>query len=111
MELITERSRIKGVADAWDAQHGPEFRPTLSGSSKTISEKLHALNLSKVSANTVNKIIGNDTWTRLVCDECRKPVTKVAVLYNPDDGSAVFNICEACATKVKTLFKTGVARS
>lgn len=110
MELITERSRIKGVADAWDAQHGPEFRPTLSGSSKTISEKLHALNLSKVSANTVNKIIGNDTWTRLMCDACRKPVTKVAVLYHPGDGSAVVEICESCATKVKTLFKTGVAR-
>ena len=111
MELITERSRIKGVADAWDACYGPEFRPIAGGSSKTISEKLHALNLSKVSANTVNKIIGNDSWTRIVCYECQKPVTKVAVLYNPDDGTAVFEICESCATKVKTLFKTGVARS
>ena len=109
MELITERSRIKGVADAWDAQYGPEFRPTHSGSSKEISEKLHALNLSKVSANTVNKIIGNDTWTRLVCYECQKPVTKVAVLYT-GDGAAAFQICESCATKVKTLFKTGVAK-
>ena len=109
MELITERSRIKGVADAWDAQYGPEFRPTHSGSSKETSEKLHALNLSKVSANTVNKIIGNDSWTRIVCYECRKPVTKVAVLYG-DDGTAVFEICESCATKVKTLFKTGVAK-
>ena len=111
MELITERSRIKTVAERWDAVYGPEFRPTLSGSSKTISKKLHALNLSKVSAATVNKIIGNDSWTRLVCDECREPVTKVAVLYHPGDDSAVFNMCEACATKVKTLFKTGVARS
>ena len=109
MELITERSRIKGVADAWDAQYGPDFRPTVTGSSKTISEKLHALNLSKVSANTVNKIIGNDSWTQIVCYECQKPVTKVAVLYG-DDGTAVFEICESCATKVKTLFKTGVAR-
>ena len=109
MELITERSRIKGVADAWDAQYGPEFRPTHSGSSKETSEKLHALNLSKVSANTVNKIIGNDTWTRLVCYECQKPVTKVAVLYT-GDGAAAFQICESCATKVKTLFKTGVAK-
>lgn len=110
MELITERSRIKTVAERWDAVYGPEFRPTAGGSSKEKSEKLHALNLSKVSANTVNKIIGNDTWTRIVCDECLKPVTKVAVLYNPGDKSAVFEICESCATKVKTLFKTGVAK-
>lgn len=110
MELITERSRIKTVAERWDVVYGPEFRPIAGGSSKTISEKLHALNLSKVSANTVTKIIGNDTWTRIVCDECLNPVTKVAVLYNPGDGAAVFKICESCATKVKTLFKTGVAR-
>lgn len=64
MELITERSRIKTVAER---------------------------------------------WTRLVCDECRKSVTKVAVLY-AGDGNATFEICESCATKVKTLFKTGVAK-
>ena len=109
MELITERSRIKGVADAWDAQYGPDFPLIHDGSSKTISEKLHALNLSKVSANTVNKIIGNDSWTQIVCYECQKPVTKVAVLYG-GDGTAVFEICESCATKAKTLFKTGVAK-
>ena len=110
MELITERSRIKTVAERWDARYAPEFRPMASESSKTISEKLHALNLSKVSAATVNKIIGHDSWTRLVCDECAKPVPKVAVLYHLGDGSAIFEICESCATKVKTLFKTGVAR-
>lgn len=111
MELVTERSRIKTVAERWDAMYGPNFRTFGDGiSSKTISEKLHALNLPKVSANTVNKIIGDDSWTRLVCDECRKPVTKVAVLYHPGDGAAGFEICESCATKVKTLFKTGVAK-
>ena len=109
MELITERSRIKTVAARWDARYGPEFRPTTGGSSKEKSEKLHALNLSRVSAATVNKLIGNDSWTQIVCYECQKPVTKVAVLYG-DDGTAVFEICESCATKVKTLFKTGVAR-
>ena len=110
MELITERSRIKGVADAWDAQYGPDFRPINGGSSKETSEKLHALNLSKVSAATVNKIIGNDAWTRMQCDACRQAVKKLVVLYHPGDGSAAFEICESCATKVKTLFKTGVAR-
>jgi len=110
MELITERSLIKTVAERWDAHYGPEFRAIAGVSSKTISEKLHALNLSKVSAATVNKIIGNDAWTRLVCDECLTPVTKVAVLYHPGDGTAAFEICESCATKVKTLFKTGVAK-
>ena len=109
MELITERSRIKGVADAWDAQYGPGFRPTASGSSKTMSEKLHALNGSKVSAATVNKIIGNDSWTALVCMECNVKVKKVVALYGPH-GDQVYQICEPCATKVKTMFKTGVAK-
>lgn len=109
MELITERSRIKGVADAWDAVYGPEFRPMVSGSSKTISEKLHALNLSKVSAATVNKIIGNDTWTVLICHECYLKVKKVVAFYE-SDGDRAYQICESCATKTKTMFKTGVAK-
>lgn len=109
MELITERSRIKTVAERWDACYGPDFRPIAGGSSKTISEKLHALNLSKVSAATVNKIIGNDTWTKLTCDECLADVKKLVVFYH-EGGDAVYDICESCATKVKTLFKTGVAR-
>lgn len=109
MELITERSLIQGVAEQWDAQYWPEFRPTNNGSSKEISVTLHALNLDKVSAKTVNKIIGNDTWTVLVCAECDVKVKKVVALYGPY-GDQVYHICEPCATKVKTMFKTGVAK-
>ena len=112
MELRTERARIKEVADMWDATYGPEFRPTRTWSSKEISVTLHALNLDKVSANTVNKIIGNDTWTVLICHECAVEVKKVVVFYGSDGDRAyqTYQICESCATKVKTLFKTGVAR-
>jgi hypothetical protein len=109
MELITERSLIQGVAEMWDAVYGPEFRPTNNGSSKEKSDKLHALNLNKVSANTVNKIIGNDTWTVLICHECAVKVKKIVVFYGPD-GDRAYQICESCATKVKTMFKTGVAK-
>ena len=109
MELITERSLIKEVAEMWDAVYGPAFRPTNNGSSKEISVTLHALNLNKVSANTVNKIIGNDTWTVLICHECAVEVKKVVVFYN-GDGDRAYQICESCATKVKTMFKTGVAK-
>ena len=108
MELITERSRIATVAERW-AAYGPEFRQLRTGSSKEIYDRLRALNTAKVSANTVNKIIGNATWTTIRCDECSANVLKAAVLYDLN-GAAVFRICESCATKVKTLFKTGVAR-
>ena len=109
MELRTERARIKEVAEMWDAVYGPEFRPTNNWSSKEISVTLHALNLNKVSANTVNKIIGNDTWTVLICYVCAVEVKKVVVFYM-SDGDRAYQICESCATKVKTLFKTGVAK-
>ncbi len=109
MELRTERARIKEAAEMWDAVYGPEFRPTLTGSSKEISVTLHALNLNKVSANTVNKIIGNDMWTVLMCSECNAKVKKVVVFYGLD-GDYAHKICESCATKVKTMFKTGVAK-
>ena len=109
MELITERSQIKSVAQRWDAVYGPDFRPIISGNSKEISVTLHALNLNKVSTKTVNKIIGNDTWTVLVCAECDVKVKKVVVFYGPL-GDHAHQICESCATKVKTMFKTGVAK-
>jgi len=109
MELRTERARIKEVAEMWDAVYGPAFRPTNNGSSKEISVTLHALNLNKVSANTVNKIIGNDRWTVLICHECAVEVKKVVVFYGPD-GDRAYQICESCAKKVKTMFKTGVAK-
>jgi hypothetical protein len=109
MELITERSQIKSVAQRWDAVYGPDFRPTVSGSSKEISVTLHALNLNKVSTNTVAKVIGNDTWTVLICRECAVEVKKVVVFYG-SDGDRAYQICESCATKVKTMFKTGAAK-
>lgn len=109
MELRTERARIKEVAEMWDAVYGPAFRPTNNGSSKEISVTLHALNLDKVSAKTVNKIIGNDTWTVLICHECAVEVKEVVVFYG-SDGDRAYQICESCATTVKTMFKTGVAK-
>ena len=109
MELRTERSRIKEVAEMWDAAYGPEFRSTRHVDTRALSKKLRALNLDKVTAGTVNKIIGNDSWTVLICHECAVEVKKVVVFYGPD-GDRAYQICESCATKVKTLFKTGVAR-
>ena len=109
MELRTERSRIKEVAEMWDATYGPEFRSTSHVDTRALSKKLRALNLDKVTAGTVNKIIGNDSWTVLICHECAVEVKKVVVFYN-GDGDRAYQICESCATKVKTMFKTGVAK-
>ena len=106
MELITERARIKTVAERWRVMYGPRFL----GRTKAVYDRLVGMNLEKVKAGTVNQVIESPGWIRIECFECGKAVTKAVVLYDRVGGDAVFQICESCATKVKTLFKTGAAR-
>ena len=100
MELITERSRIKGVADAWT--------PNMARSSGQRDRKLED-DLGEIARVEPLQSIsehGQQNHRQRLMDADRllrmsKPVTKVAVLYT-GDGTAVFEICESCATKVKT---------
>ena len=109
MELRTERARIKEVAEMWDATYRPEFRPTNNGSSKAVSMKLHALNLDRVTAGTVNKIIGNDSWTKTHCNECESYTGWAIELGEPPDyESRTATLCRACFDKAVELVKAEV---
>ena len=113
MKRITERDRILSVAEAWDAQYSinikgvPPYpdRQLLSGdTARQISERLHKLNLKKVKASTVNNVIGNDSWTRITCEECEQKVTQVVVLYGSGSDSAI-EICESCLNLAKRVIQ------
>ena len=113
MKRITERDRILTVAERWDAQYSINIEgvpprpdnPLASGdTARQISERLHKLNLKKVKASTVNKVIGNDSWTRLTCDECGRDVDAVLTVgQEPDYESRTASICRKCAEKVAAI--------
>lgn len=104
MKRITERDRILTVAERWDAQ----YSMLASGdTARQISERLHKLNLKKVKASTVNKVIGNDSWTRVTCEECEKDVGQAVVLYGiwGSGSDSAIEICESCLNLAKRVIQ------
>ena len=102
MKLITQRQLIQGVAAKWRAQYKGSMDTRLfDGSSKgEIAEQLDALDRDKACAEDVAKIIGNNSWTRMTCDECKRDVDAVLrVGAEPDYESATAYLCFECVQK------------
>ena len=107
MKRITERDRILSVAEAWDAQYSINIKgaiPRANAEKLAISKRLHAMNLNKVNASAVDKVIGNDSWTRVMCEECEKDVGQAVVLYGSGSDSAI-EICESCLNLAKRVIQ------
>jgi len=101
MKLITWRGKIRNVAKSWAAQ----YRNTTDASKKEVLAQLKILDTEKATIEDVAQIIGNDSWTRLICDECGEAVQAVVMVgQEPDYDSATVYLCKSCALKVQGLF-------
>lgn len=101
MELITIREKILGVVDCWKEQ----YPKGLNIRRRKITEQLSQLDLNTASAEDVNEIIGNDSWTSTYCDECQKPCGAAVMLgEHIDYESPVVLICLECLKKAFSLF-------
>jgi len=105
MFLITLDKTIRGVAGAWHDQY-PNDNPNydLDEDKRIIGNKLSALDTSyKVGYLTlkeqVDKIIGNSTWTTLMCEECGKEVEALVEF----DGT--MSVCKECLQNALGLFE------
>ena len=83
-ELITERDRIRTVADRWGEQYGKPYWKN-DEEKQAIRRKLIALNKETCSAADVEAIIGNDSWCRLECDTCDADATSVVRMGDEPD--------------------------
>jgi len=102
MKLITERDKIRGVAEAWKRQYfhcnnrkwgGTLKRP----STEEVYSNLLALDTKTATPEDVAKIIGNGSWARLTCNDCRKDVKAVVECgEEPDYESSTANLCVDC---------------
>ena len=103
MKRITERDLIRTVAEAWDAQHSINIKGVDSHATEeqlAISKRLRAMNLNKVKASTVDKVIGNGSWTKVTCEVCGKRVPAIVVI-----DEAVIEICESCLNLAKRVIQ------
>lgn len=108
MKLITSRDLIRKVPERWKAQYcnGGQWGNTLvSGSTKAVYEALVALDLETATADQVAAIIGNESWSRNMCNECGQNVDAVVEIGQPPDyESATAYACGPCLYKATALF-------
>lgn len=102
MKIVTKRDVIKsGVANFLRNYHSSSARNI---DFPAIVSQLNLLNTDTCSTEEVDKIIGNTSWTRLYCDECKEPVDSVVQIGANEDyedacGSAVCMDCLQAAVK------------
>ena len=96
--LLTKQHLVNTVDERWENQYCRDDSWSYYGDDKV--EKYEDLvNLGKIkNTEDVDKIIGNSSWTRLICNHCNKDVDAVCII-GADEIS--FYVCEDCV-KVAT---------
>ncbi len=107
MRIITKRERIKGVLKSWESTY-KEYKGREGWEDKfEIQSKLCKLDFKICSAEEVKKIIGNDTWTELLCDECEKDSDLIVRFLERYECEYEANPCDLCLSCLKESIKLG----
>ncbi len=95
MRIITRDGLATHTAQRWVNRYGDDKRD--------IYDKLKSLG-ARPRADEVDKIIGNGSWTRTVCDECKEVNLDLVEIGEPQDyESNTANICKECLKKALDL--------
>ena len=101
-QITTEQDMIQQVAGRWAQQYAHTKDP----SRLATLEALRSMNLSTATAKTVAEIIGNETWTRLGCDQCGEYTKWLVTVGAPRDWeSPTASLCRDCFNKAVAVVK------
>lgn len=109
MKIITQRQLIRNVANRWREQYfklddSLDDIPVNGKSKRQIQTELDSLDKEIATAQDINNIIGNGSWTRLRCDECGQEVeTVLRVGEEPDYESQTACLCVSCVHAAQTI--------
>ncbi len=104
MRIITKREKIKTVACRWYKAYSHMIDSPYDSAKKMVFNFLSMLDLNIATEEQITSIIGNDSWTRLKCDECNKPVDAIIEVGEPMDiESSTARICFNCLRKAYDL--------
>lgn len=102
--ILTKRHLIRNILKSWERQYPSELEPGMSSpklpngkSKRETYEELNKLNLEVVSADVIDFIIGNSSWTELKCSVCNNDSEKVIVIDTYDD---TVYICFKCIREI-----------
>ena len=102
MELITKKSLLATLPKRWATQYTTNFRLDSGRMPFDIAKELEAEKI--LTEERAKEILGNDSWTRNECHECKKDVYATVQLgQGTDYGSATANICLDCLNKAVAL--------
>lgn len=116
MNITTKRDLIRAVSKRWRQQYEPftDDKPLFSWrtgitspplNKQQIAEKLDSLDCENATPEDVEAIIGNDSWTRLVCDECGNEADSVITVgQEPNYDSHTASLCLNCIRKAAAMF-------
>lgn len=99
MQVVTRQQRADKAAEnfrAWVNQISGKYRT----GHEEICSNLAALNNSP-NPDDVDRIIGNDTWTKIYCASCFKNVNEAVLVIEADEGDKY--MCFRCIRKAYRL--------
>lgn len=106
MNIITRKSLAAYAAMRWKGRYFNEnnLHPWLSDDKEKTHSDLIALG-ENPNPDDVDSIIGNDSWTATICDECGSKNVAVVVIGEPRDyESSTAEICKDClATAIEMV--------
>ena len=88
--LLTKQHLVNIVDERWKKQYFRGYSWNYCADEKY--EKLVSLGKNK-NPQDVDKIIGNSSWTRLICHNCNKDIDAVFI-FGTDETSCY--VCEYC---------------
>lgn len=103
MKLILKSEVVASAPKLWAMTYS---KPMWAGDKgkQDITRKLFST--APLTEEAITRIIGNDSWTSLTCDECGNSVNTLArVGQEPDYDSHTASLCVECITKAYELIK------
>ena len=93
--LLTKQHLVNTVDDRWKKQYYKNYSWDRYGEDK-FKKYEQLVSLGKIkNPEDVDKIIGNSSWTRLICNHCNKDVEAVFIFGTSEDSCYV---CEGCVS-------------
>lgn len=114
MKLVTIRDLIRQVPERWKAQYcyaEGKWGKTMGGDTSLVYKGLAALDRETATPEQVAAIIGNGSWSQLLCNECGQNVDAIVELGQPPDhDSSTANVCVSCMYKAIALLGPALLR-
>lgn len=106
IQIQTPESLLYGATIAIEKELERNFSPFNDSFSKEKIAKLKKM--GKPTKEKINKIMGNDSWTKNHCDCCDKEQNFVAEIWNEQKTEKIISICTVCLYKIKIMFNDTV---